>query len=538
MIALKNATVSKISNQANYSWQQVFPVFLILLFYITFLYRETGFSMVQIWSRSDTFAHSFLVFPISIWLIWRKRNLLCQMVPKAEFLPLILLLPMAFFWFLGTLASVNSLTQISFVAMLVVTVPAMLGWRITNVILFPLGFLFFSVPLGEFLMPQLMDWTAKVTVLALRLSGIPVYREGLQFVIASGHWSVVEACSGIRYLIASLTVGTLYAYLSFRSFKKRLLFILVSILVPVIANWMRAYLIVMLGHVSGNKLASGFDHLIYGWIFFGIVIFAMFIIGARWSESQSSATEEAGLVPVKPPIGSRLKTVIVSIILVILVSTPLLANLKFNINSETSFSKLNLPYKLGLQWLASNEKYPSFKPTYQMPDSEANQLYSSDGQTVGLYIGLYEHQTNTRKLVSSSNVLVTSQDAHWAQLAQGAFPVVLDGTELEIKTTSLQRSAVLGSSNPDRILVWKIYWIGGLLTTNDYLAKVYAVWRRLTGHNDDSAVIILYTNDENNAQAHVTLASFLRDSYDSINSLLLAHVNNSVNSVALEEGLF
>ena len=82
---------------------------------------------------------------------------------------------------------------------------------------FPLGFLFFAVPIGDFMLPQLMEWTADFTVLALRLSGVPVYREGLQFIIPSGAWSVVEACSGIRYMIASVTVGCLFAYLSYRA---------------------------------------------------------------------------------------------------------------------------------------------------------------------------------------------------------------------------------------------------------------------------------------------------------------------------------
>jgi exosortase len=51
----------------------------------------------------------------------------------------------------------------------------------------------------------------------LALSGIPVHAEGLRFVIPTGSWSVVEACSGVRYLIASVTVGTLFAYLTYRS---------------------------------------------------------------------------------------------------------------------------------------------------------------------------------------------------------------------------------------------------------------------------------------------------------------------------------
>jgi exosortase len=60
--------------------------------------------------------------------------------------------------------------------------------------------------------------------------------------------------------------------------------VLVSIAVPVVANWLRAYMIVMIGHLSGNTLAVGVDHLIYGWVFFGVVIMMMFMVGARWAE--------------------------------------------------------------------------------------------------------------------------------------------------------------------------------------------------------------------------------------------------------------
>ena len=58
----------------------------------------------------------------------------------------------------------------------------------------------------------------------------------------------------------------------------------VAIVVPVVANWLRAYMIVMLGHLSNNTIAVGVDHLVYGWVFFGIVIMLMFWIGARWAE--------------------------------------------------------------------------------------------------------------------------------------------------------------------------------------------------------------------------------------------------------------
>ena len=146
---------------------------------------------------------------------------------------------------------------------------SLIGLRLSARMAFPLVFLFFAAPIGDFMLPKLMEWTAGFTILALRTSGIPVYQEGLEFVIPSGKWSVIEACSGIRYIIASVTVGTLFAYLNYTSLKRRLIFIGISMLVPVVANWFRAYLIVMMGHISNNKLAAGVDHLIYGWVWFG-----------------------------------------------------------------------------------------------------------------------------------------------------------------------------------------------------------------------------------------------------------------------------
>src|SRR4029453_12636412 len=105
--------------------------------------------------------------------------------------------------------------------MLVLAVPMLLGMEVARAITFPLAFLLFMVPFGEFLLPPLMEGTASVTIAALRLTGVPVYREGLQFVIPSGKWSVVEACSGVRYLIASMVVGVLFASLNSRSLRRR-----------------------------------------------------------------------------------------------------------------------------------------------------------------------------------------------------------------------------------------------------------------------------------------------------------------------------
>jgi len=271
------------------TWPRYAGALLLLLAWALFWYFDTASAMVGIWLRSDTFTHGFVVVPIVLWLVWHKRATLAQLQPQPNAWALLPLALAAFAWLLGDLVAVNALTQLALVSMLVLLVPALFGLAITRMLGFALAFMFFAVPFGEFAMPQLMQWTADFTVMALRASGVPVYREGLQFIIPSGSWSVIEACSGVRYLIASLTVGVLFAYLNYQSTLRRAVFIVVSILVPIVANWLRAYMIVMLGHLSGNKLAAGVDHLIYGWVFFGIVILLMFMVGARWSEPEPAA---------------------------------------------------------------------------------------------------------------------------------------------------------------------------------------------------------------------------------------------------------
>ena len=270
------------------AWPRLLPG-LALLAVLLWLFRDTATAMVGIWIRSETFQHAFLVPPIAAWLAWRQRDRLARTEARPVPWMLVLVAVACLLWLMGELATVAAASQFALVTLIVLSVPALYGWAVTRLLLFPLAFLYFSVPIGEFLVPTLINYTADFTVSALRLSGIPVLREGNSFVIPSGAWSVVEACSGVRYLIASLMVGTLFAYLNYRSAWRRWAFVGVAIVVPIIANWLRAYMIVMIGHLSGNRLAVGVDHLIYGWVFFGLVIGLMFLIGARWSEHEAPA---------------------------------------------------------------------------------------------------------------------------------------------------------------------------------------------------------------------------------------------------------
>ena len=494
------------------AWRTALPAVSVALALILVIYRETAMAMVEIWTRSETFTHGFLVAPISLWLIWRIRSSLALVTPRTNVWALLALAGTGFVWLLGELATVSVLSQFALVTMLVLAVPAVLGLPLARRIAFPLAFLYFAVPFGEFAMPKMMEWTANVTVLGLRLSGIPVYREGLQFVIPSGNWSVVEACSGVRYLIASLTVGTLFAYLSYHSLRRRLIFVGVAFVVPLIANWMRAYIIVMLGHLSGNKLAAGVDHLIYGWLFFGIVIMAMFWIGSRWREDELPPAPEL-TTGTSAGVNVNSSPLVIASIFVILAAIWPLAQWKIEQNMPPQVSQIESPGSIA-GWPAAQTAFADWSPVFNKTSASLQSTFQSEGRTVGLYLGYYRNQDYNRKMVSSNNVLVRSNDPLWSRVASGSHQIAVDQQSISVRTAELR------SADSSRIVVWQWYWVNGYLTASDVKAKAYTALARLTGQGDDSAVIIVYAPKEQAGGGEAAMEAFMRAASPEIERVL------------------
>lgn len=478
-------------------WRQALLVLLLVLLAILGLYHNTAAGMVSIWARSETYTHGFVVPLISLWLIWRIRSDWLAQQPLPSPSAWLLLSVTAAVWLAGDLVAVNVVTQLALVMLIILAVPAVLGWQVARRMAFPLGFLLFSVPAGDFLLPQFMEWTADFTVLALRWSGIPVYREGLQFIIPSGAWSVVEACSGIRYLIASLTVGCLFAYLSYRSIGKRLGFVGVAILVPLVANWLRAYMIVMIGHLSGNELATGVDHLIYGWVFFGVVILLMLLLGARWADAPPvrpvvQVPNTTSLSADRPVATSRALMFAALAVLCILGAPHVLAKL-LDLQANHATVQLMAPEVLP-PWQAVEQPPSDFTPAFKNPSAMASWGYlGPQSAAVGLNVSYYRQQGYDRKLVSSENVLVASNDSHWARLSTSSARMVLPDQTLTVSQVLLRKQTADLAGAAPRLLAWRFYWVNGRFTSSDIQAKIQGALSRVMGHGDDGAIVVIYT---------------------------------------------
>lgn len=482
------------------------------------IFHSTGAAMVAIWSRSDTFAHGFLVPPIALWLIWRMRDRFQSVQPHIDARWLLPLAAAAFAWLLGSLVTVNALSQFMLVVMVVTLVPLILGWDATRVMLFPLLYLFFCVPVGEFLLPVLMEGTADFTVAALRASGIPVYREGLQFVIPSGNWSVVEGCSGVRYMMASVMVGSLFAYLNFQSLHRRLMFVGVSIVVPIVANWLRAYMIVMLGHLSDNRIATGVDHLVYGWLFFGVVITVMFMIGSRWAEPDRARTPaphpDAAALAAGATTG-RFALIAAAALLVVLMAP--LADQWLRARAKGADVQLAWPSEAPAgDWVLVDEALP-WQPQFQNASVTRRATFRRNGITVGAYIAYYRDQTHDRKLVTSTNMLVTSLDPMWATYS---VDVQRAGDATWRSTDLVDRRNGIGAATRHRT-VWQTYWVDDAWSEDDVLAKALGAKGMLAGRGDDGAAVILFVDQAPKDGGNRVLAEFVQAQLPELRAALL-----------------
>lgn len=465
-------------------WALLLALVASALIWMLSWYGETVQTMLATWQSSETFAHGFLILPIALWLVWRRRDAIRSHVPRPNFWMLLPLAMASFAWLLGHLASVVVVQQYSLTIMILFLVAVIVGHQIVCEIAFPLLFLLFAVPIGEVFLPTLMEQTADFTVFALRLTGIPVYREGLHFMLPSGNWSVVEACSGLRYLIASVTLGVLYAYLTYRGLWRRIIFVVLSIVVPVVANWLRAYMIVMIGHLTSMKHAAGVDHLIYGWFFFGVVMLMLFWFGTYWREDRVSAPAVPGVPVRRVPIGSSEWQRILAAVLMsagVVAASPAIAERLQG--GGHPLPVLQAPRESS-DWRLTSDVLTDWAPQFINPSARIGQVYDDGNRRAALFVWYYRNQRPGAQMISSRNVLVKSGETRWAITGTGDRVLNIDGRDTRVIESRL-------SGREIRLLVWHWYWIDGQYTSNPYWAKLLQGKSMLLGRADNAAIIMV-----------------------------------------------
>ena len=494
--------MDEVNNAVTARWRATAFACAATFVILVIIFHTTGRGMVHVWYNFETYTHGFLILPITLWLIWQKRAHLAAYTPQPSAFFILPVIAGLLVWSLARLTGVLVVEQFAFVGILVSALAGLLGWQVSRFLVFPLLFLFFAVPMGEDLTPPMMEFTATFTVEALKLTGIPVYRDGLWFSLPSGNWSVVEACSGVRYLIASVTLGVMYAYITYHTLWKRLLFIALSAIVPILANGVRAYMIVMIGHLSEMKYATGVDHLIYGWFFFGVVMFILFWIGSYWHEEQEAPTFVPPTRSMSARSANRNLLWIASLTLLASVAT---------VWATQHLAALERPLAEPLgapaghaAWSRSNEPV-AWSAEHQPTPHKVEALYTDGNGDVQLYVVLFSNQRQGSEAINQDNRIAADLVK---ETSLGQRTVRVTGGEVSIR---LSKAIVKVAGAHQEYLVGQWYRVAGRSLINRYEGKAWEALARLYSGRSDGAWIAVATRieDQDRQLAEQNLTDFV-----------------------------
>ncbi|MFA9201834.1 MAG: exosortase A [Cypionkella sp.] len=258
-------------------------------------------AMAHQWWNIDTYNHVLLVPAILAWLVWLRRDELARVEPRAWWPGLVWLGAGLVMSLAGRAVEVNLLAQAGALAALQGALLAMLGVRVALVLAFPLLYAAFLVPFGDELIPALQQVTAHIAIGLTHASGVPAISDGLVIDTPGGKFIVAEECSGVKFLVAMTALSVLVAWTGFARWQRRVALVVGAAVVSILANGVRAWGTIYVAQWVGAERAGGFDHIVYGWVFFACVIALVLGAAWRWFEREPAeaglSAEEAGRHP-------------------------------------------------------------------------------------------------------------------------------------------------------------------------------------------------------------------------------------------------
>lgn len=242
--------------------------------------RGAWSAMVHQWWNIDTYNHLLMVPLIIAWLVALKEEELAGMTPR-PFLPALAGVAAGLgLWLAGERLGINLVAQAGAVAALQAAVVSIIGIRVSLVLALPIAFAAFLVPFGDEIIPPLQAVTAEIAIALTHASGVAATIEGIHIHTPAGLFIVAEACSGVKFLVAMVALGVLVCFTGFTRWSHRAAFMAACVIVPVLANGVRAWATIYIAQYVGAERATGFDHIVYGWLFFAVIL--ALLLGGAW----------------------------------------------------------------------------------------------------------------------------------------------------------------------------------------------------------------------------------------------------------------
>jgi exosortase A len=425
------------------------------------LFRRDISGAVQVWLGSTAYNHCFLILPMIAFLLRERGAVFSSVSPRPALWPLPLIPLLSAVWLVAAVLDIQEGRQLLLVAMFEVVLLVALGPRLFWLLLAPLLFLFFLVPSGAFLVPWLQTVTAHIVVAGLHVLHIPVFSDGYMIEIPEGPFQIAEACAGLRFLIASSVFGCFFAVLMYRSLVRRILFIILAVAVPILANGLRALGIILLAHLEGSAAAVEADHILYGWLFFTLVIIMLIGIGMTFAQKPDKRPS-ARLTGSWKSAPWRF-AVAVPMALLLASTGPAYAARLSAFFPPSPLPRAPSP-SIAAPWHLVSGATPDWRPSVSGSDRDFLEEFQEPGSGLVIrYVGLYRLRAIGNRLTTTENRLF--DDLRWRLAEPGRSEILLNG-----KKSAVASAEIVNGRH--RRLVWSFYVVDGSIAVGLVEAKL------------------------------------------------------------------
>lgn len=460
--------------------QTIFGLFFIFLIFAA-TFRDSVLVVWERWLKFDeAYSHGLLVFGISLFLVYRAIRAMGALHLNPSPVGILLLLMASLLWALGAALNIQVIQVFLLPGILWLSFLALFGWRQATPLIVPMGFLYFAIPFWDFLSMPLQLLTVAVNDLWLRAFGITAIIEDVFVELPGlGVFEVAHGCSGLRYLVVSLTLTTLYGWLHFNGWFKRILLMAMGVALALAANWIRVFVIIYAGYTTNMQTPLIKDHDIFGWLVFAGTLIPLFWLANRMARGEKAAVTAASRTGVRP--ASRWRSILALLALVLAVILPTRMVLGQMDGAFDYYAPLRLPGQLH-DWSAIPvQSGDTWRPDLRGYTQKAEIRYFRQDRrvlTVNLY--LYSHQSPGRELIQDKNRLY---DPHvWRLLEKG-----LLGMEAE---QPYNQYLFEHKGTGERYLAVQGYYVAGSLHTDPIRAKMAQALGYLRGRHDASLLAV------------------------------------------------
>jgi len=260
--------------------------FLCILIVFTVICALNTPVLLTLWRHGfddGTYSHAYLIPFISLYLYYQlSRNGTLQFSETWSVVPTILLLLSCGLLFITSNAQISIGYWGALLAVFITSVTML--FRFNYYIVFPAAFLIFIFPFWGVLVPLLQNVSTAAVTYLMNFTGVPTYVEGNFITIPAGVFEIAGGCSGLRYMIVSLAIGSLFVFLNIRDTKRAILFLLMTIIGALLTNWIRITALILIGEYTNMESSLMEDHNTFGWYLYVPFMILLFWWGNKLSD--------------------------------------------------------------------------------------------------------------------------------------------------------------------------------------------------------------------------------------------------------------